>query len=273
MSRAKIFLNFYLDASIHVALAVLSLTLISYSNIGIVIKKEVLCFVFFGTIWSYNYIKYGVQLRPQQNDNYPYGHIIFFLSIISLIISTYFFSFLNKNTWLFVLLLLILVGSYTLPVTNKGQNLRSLGITKVFLVALVWAGTTVVIPILNAGLQLSWDLGLAIFQRIILVLILMIPFEIRDLNIDKPNLKTIPQRFGVQKTKIGGVILVFCYFGSIYFQDALSNPLIAQKALVSILLLFVIGATQKKQSKYFAAFYIEAIPILWALVVIMLEVN
>ncbi len=41
-------------------------------------------------------------------------------------------------------------------------------------------------------------------QRVLLVLAFLIPFEIRDLAYDKPELKTIPQRIGVTQTKIFG---------------------------------------------------------------------
>ncbi len=52
-------LNFYLQSSIHVALAVTSLAVISVIQIGFVPEPLVLIFIFLGTIVGYNFVKYA----------------------------------------------------------------------------------------------------------------------------------------------------------------------------------------------------------------------
>jgi len=55
------FFNFYLDASIHVALAVFSLVYVTTITLNISINSHLIYFIFFGTIVCYNFIKYGVE--------------------------------------------------------------------------------------------------------------------------------------------------------------------------------------------------------------------
>lgn len=272
MSKTSNFLDFYLDTSIHVALAVLSLTFVTYTTLDITINNDVLVFVFFGTISAYNYIKYEIPFKPFKKGGVTSGTFISFLSIISLLVSAYHFIYLNKSIWLCGFLIALLIGGYMWPITKNGQNLRSLGIVKVLLVALVWTMTTMLIPVLQAEITIvSWDLWLLLLQQIILVLILLIPFEIRDLNFDEPNLKTIPQRVGVKKTKLMGGFLVFIYCNSLFLRDTLMQDELLQKGFISLLLLFVLLITKQKQSPYFAAFYVEGIPILWALAIIIFK--
>ncbi len=55
--------NFYLDTSIHVAFAVISLLLITNLHLNILPDQHLILFVFFGTIPSYNFVKYGVDAK------------------------------------------------------------------------------------------------------------------------------------------------------------------------------------------------------------------
>jgi len=56
---------------------------------------------------------------------------------------------------------------------------------------------TVLLPIIHSGYELTITVLLIILQRVIFIIILMIPFEIRDLKYDDENLKTLPQLIGV----------------------------------------------------------------------------
>ena len=58
MRFLKRVLDFYINSSIHVALAVVCLTLITLSKFNILIDNNLLLFVFFATITGYNFVKY-----------------------------------------------------------------------------------------------------------------------------------------------------------------------------------------------------------------------
>jgi hypothetical protein len=100
-------------------------------------------------------------------------------------------------------------------------------------------------------------------RRLLFVLILLIPFEIRDLAYDSPQLKTLPQRYGVGRTKLFGAFLVVPFF----FLVFLKKSILVSEVVVSGVLFLGLGClmfiTKRHQSKYFASFWVEAMPIAW----------
>jgi hypothetical protein len=98
----------------------------------------------------------------------------------------------------------------------------------------------------------------------------MLPFEIRDLNYDNLKLGTIPQKIGVKKTKMIGVTLLMVFVVLEFFKDELSrNEMSSTLIITAITLLFLIFS-HKNQSKYYSAFWVEGLPIIWLLLVFML---
>ena len=179
MGRLKRFFDFYLDASIHVALAVYFLMRITAIAYGIPLGEHLIYFVFFGTIACYNFIKYGVEAEKYILVHNKYHKGIQYFSLIGLLCAVYNAFFLGGASLLVVVFLLLVTGLYALPVLPQTKNLRSFGGLKVFLVALVWAGVTVILPLTEMDIVLRWDHWVEAMQRTILVLILLLPFEIR----------------------------------------------------------------------------------------------
>ncbi|MFS4493585.1 hypothetical protein [Maribacter sp. 2308TA10-17] len=271
MKWLKRIFDFYLDASIHVAFAVYALVQISFQTLNIFSDQHLSFFVFFGSISCYNFIKYGVEAEKYILVANDYQKGIQFLSFIAAAIAIYHGSFLSFEVWIGIIGLVLLTGLYSLPVLPKSKNLRSLGGLKIFIVALVWAGTTVLLPILAAEEVLSWDVGLELTQRFILVFILLIPFEIRDLAYDSKELNTLPQYYGVTKTKIFGGFAILLLFFMTFLKDELSVEELILKGFLFLILGIVLFITKRKQSKYFASFWVEAIPIFWFALSIAIE--
>ena len=93
--------------------------------------------------------------------------------------------------------------------------------------------------------------------------VLTLPFEIRDLQYDESTLETLPQRVGVKKTKIIGVVILVLVLLLELFKDLINhNHLLSLGIIMSVLLVFLLNS-EKKQSKYFSSFWVESIPILW----------
>ena len=134
---------------------------------------------------------------------------------------------------------------------------------KIFLVALVWAGATVVLPTLGSSHPVTWDVWVETAQRFFFVLALLIPFEIRDLKYDDPELRTLPQRFGVWWTKMIGVLFVLLFYVLTSFKDDVLEVEIIVKTLLFFGLIVLMFSFGKNQSRYFASFWVEAIPIAW----------
>ncbi|WP_411031101.1 hypothetical protein [Spongiimicrobium sp. 3-5] len=255
--------DFYLDASIHVAFSVVSLVYITTRFLSIPVDMHLAYFIFFSTICCYNFIKYGVEAEKYLVMTNLYHKYIQFISLAALAVALYHGYFLSGGIWLAIVALVGVVALYAMPVLPKAKNLRSLGGFKIFLVALVWSGITVALPALKLYLTMPWDLTLVFFQRFLLVLILMLPFEIRDLKYDVPELRTLPQRFGVQPMKRLGILLVAVFFLLTFFRDEISFLEISGRFFLSLILIMVLLITSKEQPKYFASFWVEAVPIFW----------
>ncbi|QWX83040.1 hypothetical protein H0I23_11280 [Cellulophaga sp. HaHaR_3_176] len=261
------FFNFYINASIHVALAVLALLEVTDFLLNIPADNFLNTFVFFGTIAAYNFVKYGVEAEKYILVATRYIKKIQVFSIICLLIALYSMFFLSKETLLFLLVMVALTGLYAIPVLPHTKNLRNLGGLKVFIVALVWAGTTVVLPAIAISKVILWDIIIETIQRFLIVLILLIPFEIRDLAYDSPDLKTIPQRFGVANTKVFGSFIVVVFFALTFLKESILPLDIIAKGVLFILLGFCMFITKRDQKKYYASFWIESIPIFWWVVI------
>lgn len=267
MKFLKRLFDFYLDASVHVALAVYSLLQITALLFNITLSNHLSFFVLFGTIVCYNFIKYGVEADKYILVNNRYHKNIQIFSFIGFAFGCYHGYFLSMDSWLIILILLGLTGFYALPVLPQAKNLRSLGGLKIFLVALVWSGITVILPYTEIGKVFGWDDWVEVVQRILLVLVLLIPFEIRDLTYDKPELKTIPQRIGVTQTKIFGSFLVLFFFFLTFLKDEITELELIAKGMFFLILGGLMFVTKRNQSKYFASFWVEVIPIFWWFVI------
>lgn len=259
--------DFYIDASIHIAFAVVSLMIITCIFFNISLDYHLGIFIFFGSTASYNFIKYGVDAKRYILVSNRYHKKIQLFSILGLFVAIYHAIFLSKEVWLAMGFFVILIGIYALPVLPRARNLRSLGVLKVLLVAVVWAGVTVLLPIISERQYLGWDVWLEAFQRVLLVLALVLPFEIRDIKVDRPSLGTIPQRFGISSTKYLGGIACVLFFTASFLKNSITVCEVPAKGVLTVLLLLVLYHTKRDQSKYFASFWVEAFPVFWLLVV------
>jgi hypothetical protein len=200
-----------------------------------------------------------------------YHKNIQFFSFLALGFMLYHAYFLVKSVWIGIVMLAFISGLYAVPVLPRTKNLRSWGGFKIFIVALVWMGASVLLPVLGTGHEFSWDVKVTAFQRFVFVLILLIPFEIRDLKYDDPELKTLPQRYGVANTKVFGSFMVFVFFFSTFLKDYLSTVDVVSKGVLFLSLVVLMYVTKKSQSRYFSSFWVEGIPIAWYSALIVLN--
>ncbi|MBT8185609.1 MAG: hypothetical protein KJN76_12265 [Eudoraea sp.] len=258
----KIF-DFYLDASIHVALAVFCLIKVTEVFLNISPNNHLSFYVFFGTIACYNFIKYGVEAEKYILVANRYHKNIQFFSFACLGIALYHAYFLNLQTWLAIGILMVLTGLYALPILPTGLKLRSHGLLKIALVGIIWSGTTVVLPLLEINKPISWDVGVEAIQRFVLVIVLLVPFEIRDLDYDSPELNTLPQRYGVANTKIFGAFGTLLFFCLTFLKDDLEMLEAISSGILFLVLGLLMYITKRNQSGYFASFWVEAVPVFW----------
>ena len=264
MKFFKSIFDFYLNASIHVAFSVLALLCISIKTFNIPEDKNLIFATFFGTIVIYNFIKYGSRAKQYFYVERRYEKIIQFFSFFSAISACFFLIKLDSPSVFISLLILGLISIlYVVPFYNFKINLRNLSGAKIFIVAFVWAGCTVLLPLFNEALYYSNDIVITYIQRFLFVIVITLPFEIRDMSKDAINLHTIPQLLGIRRTKILGTVLILLFWGLEFFKDDFNYKnlfiLLLIKTTVILFLLF----SKSNQSKYYSSFYVESIPILW----------
>ena len=272
MKWLKYIFHFYLDASIHVAISVFACIEISCIFFGLPRDNHISYFAFFGTIACYNFVKYGVEARKYllvANKHHKNIQVFSFVAGALALYQAYFVSF---DAWMGIAVLSILTSFYAIPLLPNTKNLRNLGGLKIFVVALVWAGTTVVLPVIAVNSAIDWDVSVEGIQRFLMVLILMVPFEIRDMEYDDPELKTLPQRFGFVNTKIYGSLGVVVFFFLTFLKDHLTYLEVTSKGVMFLMLGIFMFITKRKQAKYFSSFWVEAIPIFWWICILVLDV-
>ncbi|GAA4887794.1 hypothetical protein GCM10023311_09530 [Flaviramulus aquimarinus] len=275
MKFIKQLLNFYINSSIHVALAVYSLTWITLLEFGLEYNESILYFVFYASITGYNFVKYFGIAKFHHRSLANWLKAIQVFSFISFVLMCYYAFQLNKTTLFYIAGFGVITFLYAIPFLpkslflDKQHNLRSIGGLKIYLIALVWAGVTVFIPLINNNHLIDINVIITGIQRYVFILVLMLPFEIRDLQYDSLKLSTIPQNIGVRLTKMIGVLLLAiflfleCFKDDIYFENIL---VLGSVAVVTLLFLVF---SKIKQGHYYSSLWVEGLPILWLILLLI----
>ncbi|MGB0981666.1 MAG: hypothetical protein ACPGUH_06155 [Winogradskyella sp.] len=272
----KRILNFYINSSIHVALAVLALTWITLIQFGLAYNESVLCFVFFATITGYNFVKYFGVAKFHHRSLTVGLKVIQVFSLIAFVAMCFFAFQLKMDTLILIVIFGGITFLYAIPLLPKRyfidnhKNLREIGGLKIYIIALVWTFTTVVLPLIENKTALSTDFIITSVQRFLFVIVLMLPFEIRDLNYDSLKLATIPQKIGIKKTKIIGVLLLFVAIVLDFFKDKFVQCTMSSTLIISMVTLLLLVCCNKNQSQYYSAFWVESLPVFWLVVLVML---
>jgi len=247
-----------------VALAVSALVAVTALEFSLDVPEALWVFIFFGTITGYNFVKYaevaGLHHRSLANSL----KTIQVFSFMAFAIMLYCCFLLPFKALLATAFFGLLTFFYAVPFLFK-KNLRTFSGVKIFVVAVVWAGATVIVPIIASEMQLSPEKWLSFFQRILMVIVLTLPFEIRDLKYDAFTLKTLPQQLGVKRVKALGILFLVTIIVMEGFKKEISDSHFYSLIILCSVLGFGLLTATKKQSKYFASFWIESIPILWVI--------
>lgn len=263
MRIVKSIFDFYLDASIHVALAVICLTGVTFYLLNTSFDISLLGFIFFGVIVCYNFVKYGVEAYKYLIVSSAYHKTIQIFSFLAFVFAFYFLMQLDRKIWAAIGVMTLLSALYAVPLLPRAKNLRNLGGFKIYIVALVWVGFTVLLPAMGADIPLHWDIWILFLQRFIFVVVLILPFEIRDLQWDDTSLRTLPQMYGVKKTQRIGIVLTMIFFFLTFLRDAIYQYEILLRLILCGIMIFVLLSSKKMQPRYFVSFWVEGIPILW----------
>ena len=253
MQIRKKIIDFYINSSLHVAFAVFCLLQITLLSNHLNPIKHFSITVFCGTIVGYNFLKYfelivkGIFFKKR----FLPIIVVTILSTIGLIFS---FFCLNFTIQKYLILSGLLVLVYPM--------LRKQGWLKMFLVSFVVTYITVYIPF-QAEKRLFFLFDINLIQRFIIIICLLIPFEILDSKTDLVSMNTIPQKFGIKKTKLLGYILLLLYIVLDFFKFNFEYNLLLIDVVIAILIGIFIYFSRVDRTKYYTSFWVESVPIFW----------
>lgn len=259
----KNLVDFYIESSLHVAIALYALIRITFLKLDIPYDEAVTHFGFFGTIVGYNFIKYDELARIKKIKLTFRLKAIIALSILSFFAAFYYFLELHSQTKFVGFIALFITILYTLPFIPNRGNMRNWSGIKIYLVAIAWVGVTVILPVINADYDWNIIVILKCIQRFIFIILLMLIFEIIDLKVNHWHLKTIPQQLGMHKTKILTYLLSFIFVSLDFAKpDITIQNLLTTLSIAIIICLFSFFASTKR-NKYYTSFWVESIPLFW----------
>jgi len=256
--------RFYVLSSTHVALAVLSLLYLTHLHFELSWQTNLFAFIFCATVGTYNFIRYYASPDTRSSFNTP----ILVFSLISALGMGLSATKLTSQTLLVALLLGMMSLTYVLPSNRFFGGLRYLPYLKSFVVATCWASVVVLLPLLNHQIEFDRVIWLLWFQMALWTFSTIIPFEIRDAHKDRKTMKTIPHVFGVRGSKMIGTLMLFgvvilSYCLSLNRYDMIPTLIACGLALVCL------WKSTIQQSTYYASFWVEALPMVWLLMVVI----
>ncbi len=267
--------DFYINASIHVALAAYAFTFVTLKQLNISYDLEVLNFVFFSSISGYNFVKYFGLAKFHHRSLANWIRVIQIFSMLCFVVMCFFALKLETNTLLIVVAMAVITFFYATPFLPKElfldntYNLRTISGLKVYVIAFVWTIVTVVLPVVNNDYPLNFDVFIISVQRYLFVIVLILPFDIRDLLYDSLKLSTIPQKIGIKKTKYFGFLLLSINILLEFFKDELDiRQVIIFFVIILIAFLFIMFSS-KDRGRNYSAFWVEGLPVFWLILILV----
>ena len=143
---------------------------------------------------------------------------------------------------------------------------------KLSAISISWAIMAVLIPFAEAGIYPEMKILLLQFLFVCLfIFALCIPFEIRDMQLEKSRgLRTIPVVMGIKRAKLLGFIaLLLGIFIQIYFETIglISVYGMLAMLMVSVLSILLVVYSQEEPTDFYCKFYVDGLMILQFLLV------
>ena len=267
-------LDFLLFSNLFIAVCAVAQGLVTYHLLKVPADKYVLAFIFFATIGLYNFSM--LLSKPKKPENSPFKRVrwifshhrmIISITLISLLcLVPLFLLYLSIESKLLMLFTGLVAVGYNIPfltLDNQNIGLRNIPGIKLFLIAMVWAVSCVLLPImeLQHSNQLNITPGdtlLLVFKRFLFVAAITVPFDIRDLFQDKLYaLKTIPVMLGEKRAYIFCQFLLLGYLLLLLLFRQATYPDIAAVVVNLAVTGWLIFKSNIKKNEYYYFFYLD----------------
>lgn len=267
-------LDFLLFSNLFIAFCAVAQGLVTYYLLKLPADKSVLSFVFFSTLLVYNLSM--LLSKPKDPQKSPFKRVRWIFSHHRLIISITLIAglcvipvallYLSFQAKLLMSFVGIIALAYNLPfltINQKKIGLRNLPGIKLFLIALVWSVSCVLLPIVELenkyGISVSLsETLLLVAKRFLFICAITIPFDIRDLFQDKLyELKTIPVMLGEKKAWIFCQALLGAYLILLVLFTKAINLEVIGIALTIFITGWLIFKSNLKKNEYYYFFYLD----------------
>ncbi len=257
------FLHELIFRNYFIAICSISMVFSTYLLIGIPVQvTHFTIFLACATFLLYNFHIYSFHLDYSKIGKFfssfnalnieLYEQVIF---VFVLLIAGINLFYLNENVLLWLIPLAVLSLLYSIPLLGikRKFRIREALFVKMPLLAAVWSLATVIIPLAEQNIRLYTPFIVEqVCCRFFFVFALCIPFEIRDLEIDKKeNVKTLPLVYGENKIKVLGTIMILLEIVIHHFMPINSSSMIALDVSSGIALIWIFVNARKRESYFY----------------------
>jgi 4-hydroxybenzoate polyprenyltransferase len=280
--------DFLLFSNVFMSLCAVAQGLLTFHLIGSKPVYPALGLLFTSTLAIYNF---SILIsKPKQHEKSPYRRVRWFFShyrlmvtftIVSILSLIPLFFLISTGSKILMIFLAILSFCYGLPLFTIGEQkfgLRNIPGLKLFMIALVWTMSCVLLPVLESqAAHLSVismrDTTLLIAKRFLFIAAIAIPFDIRDLFEDKQfGLKTIPVAWGEKNAYLFCQVLLAGYLVLLFlFRNTGFSTDFWALTLVVILTGWLIFKSKWEKNEYYYFFYLDGVLILQYVFVIVFD--
>lgn len=271
-------LDFLLFSNIFIALCAVAQAKVTYLLLDAECDKDVLGILFFATLALYNFSTFmSKPAEPKKSPfrrvrwihrNYQLMSALTLVSVLSLVVIT---LFLSSAAQILLLFLGVVAVCYNLPLFSIGEKrfgLRNVPGLKLFLIALIWSLSCVLLPIVELGVSQSAvvpasDTILLIAKRFLFIAAITVPFDIRDLFQDRNcDLKTIPVVYGERTSYMVCQLLLIAYLSLLFLFTKQLDANFFALTLTIFLTAWLIFKSEWKKDEYYYFLYLDGTMIL-----------
>mgnify|MGYP001445322386 CR=1 FL=1 len=269
-------LTFFMNTNILVAFAAFSLYKVTEllfnfqdSNLGL--------FIFFSTLFAYNYMRLSLVLDIDQYNLtaktiFNHKTTIYYILSLSAFASLLLFFILGYDflKLAFPVILISVFYPVSIKINNQFYSIRQIPFLKIFLIAFTWSYITVLLPLLYLDFTMDYFMLDIFFQRLLFVIAISIPFDIRDCYRDK--IVTIPNTIGIVESKF---FAWFCLviIDVLLFIDVISHNITVPFFIALFLSIeicsLLIYYSNNNRSLMFYGFFVESLSIIMCLFVLI----
>ncbi len=240
--------KFIIDARLLISFAAVALTLSTFRIFDTDFDWPVICLVFLSTILAYTFPLFLKQASSKIKTGCFIAYFIASFTVVYLLTLSQ-----NPYAWAFCALLCVITLFYYLPLpfTSFG-TLRNIPYMKIFIISFSWTIATVCLPLLFEGNSiLNFPVLFLMIERFLFILAITIPFDVRDLKLDKEGgLLTIPSKIGMKKSLLLASFLLLAYLAISICHYGFSN-IVFVRALCVLSVLILIQRINRTRSTYY----------------------